>query len=85
MIVWGGWDGVETATGGIYDPATDTWTTTSAVGVPTGRSDHTAAWTGSNVIVWGGMDETGAYLDTGGAYQPAFVTNRPRPNTDRRR
>ena len=32
----------------------DTWATT-ATNVPTSRSSHTAVWTGSEMIVWGGM------------------------------
>ena len=55
MIVWGGWTGsADPNTGGIYDPATDTWTATSTVGAPTARAGHTAVWTGSKMIVWGG-------------------------------
>ena len=41
-------------TGGRYDPATDTWTPTSTVGAPSGRRYHTAVWTGSVMVVWGG-------------------------------
>ncbi len=32
----------------------DTWTDTSITGVQFGRSFHTAVWTGSEMIVWGG-------------------------------
>ncbi len=34
----------------------DTWTATSTTNAPTGRSGHTAVWTGSEMIVWGGID-----------------------------
>ena len=30
---------------------------------------HTAVWTGSEMIVWGGVD-SGSYLNTGGRYNP---------------
>ena len=34
--------------------ADDTWTATTTTGAPDGRADHTAVWTGSEMIVWGG-------------------------------
>src|SRR5207253_1493057 len=37
------------------DPCTDdTWTATNTTNAPTARSEHTAVWTGSEMIVWGG-------------------------------
>ena len=33
----------------------DTWTATSTTNVPTARNFHTAVWTGSEMIVWGGV------------------------------
>src|SRR5215472_4464226 len=48
----------------------DTWTATP--GSPDGRVLHTAVWTGSEMIVWGGDD--GSYLNTGGRYNPATDT-----------
>jgi hypothetical protein len=54
MIVWGGNDSLNT--GGRYRPATDTWTSTSTgANVPTGRSTS-LAWTGSEVFVWGELN-----------------------------
>ncbi len=37
---------------------------------PTGRTDHTAVWTGSEMIVWGGVNGM-ALLNTGGRYNPS--------------
>ena len=37
--------------------------------VPSPRSDHTAAWTGSLMLVWGGADDS-SYFNTGGRYDP---------------
>ena len=58
-------------TGGRYDPATDSWTATSTSNAPSERSEHTAVWTGSEMIVWGGGR---AYFhnifNTGGRYNP---------------
>jgi len=47
----------------------DTWTATSTIGAPVARVFHTAVWTGSEMIVWGGVDFSG-YLNTGGRYNP---------------
>jgi N-acetylneuraminic acid mutarotase len=74
MIVWGGTDlSSYLNTGGVYDPATDTWTATSTTNAPTRRCAHTAVWTGSKMIVWGGDDVVGV-TNTGGIYDPAANT-----------
>ncbi len=70
MIVWGGWNFDSQSnlnTGGRYDPATNSWTGTETTNAPEGRSNHTALWTGSEMIVWGGTPA----LNTGGRYDPA--------------
>src|SRR5438552_2581336 len=71
MIVWGGCSGIPCTnildTGGRYNPATDRWTATSTTNAPSARYSHTAVWTGSEMIVWGG----GGIVDTGGRYNPA--------------
>src|SRR5207253_1262144 len=46
----------------------DSWTTTSPTNAPDGRYYHTAVWTGSEMIVWGGYNFS--YLNTGGRYNP---------------
>src|SRR6476646_3195993 len=48
----------------------DTWTTTSTTNAPSARWDHTAVWTGSEMIVWGGFGSAGL-LNTGGRYNPS--------------
>ena len=66
MIVWGGWEGftflghdpdqiAQFRTGGRYNPSTNSWTATSTTNAPDGRTYHTAVWTGSEMIVWGGV------------------------------
>jgi N-acetylneuraminic acid mutarotase len=47
----------------------DTWTPTSITNAPSSRDFHTAVWTGSEMIVWGGFD--GNELNTGGRYSPS--------------
>src|SRR5205807_1195754 len=69
MIVWGGWAFAFYNTGGKYNPVTDSWTATSTADAPNARSGHTAIWTGSNMIVWGGGDGSVA-LNTGARYDP---------------
>ena len=55
MIVWGGeFNGGYLNTGGRYNPGTDSWMATSTTNAPAGRYGHTAVWTGSEMIVWGG-------------------------------
>jgi hypothetical protein len=77
MIVWGGYGtyhGQPTNIGARYNSSTDSWTPTSVTNAPYGRAFHTAVWTGSQMIVWGG-DDFGSALNTGGRYcaQPPSV------------
>jgi N-acetylneuraminic acid mutarotase len=73
MIVWGGGTPNFVPTrfrnGGIYDPTTNTWTTTSTTNPPEARERHTAVWTGSRMIVWGANG-----YRTGGIYDPVTDT-----------
>ena len=52
--------------GGCTD---ETWTPTSITNAPAARASHTAVWTGSEMIVWGGNG--GSYFNTGGRYDPS--------------
>ena len=77
MIIWGGIniDGTEYFdTGAKYNPGTNTWTSTSINNAPSGRYRHTAVWTGSEMIVWGGVDQSINFLNTGGRYNPSTNT-----------
>jgi N-acetylneuraminic acid mutarotase len=81
MIVWGGYGrgyrGLPGNGGARYDPSTDSWTATSTTNAPSERASHTAVWTGSEMIVWGG-DYVAAILDTGGRYcaqPPSILSN----------
>jgi N-acetylneuraminic acid mutarotase len=73
MIVWGGHlypPGVDLNSGGRYNPVDDSWAPTSMANVPLARQSQTAVWSGSEMIVWGGVnfDDPNVYLDTGGRY-----------------
>ena len=79
MIVWGGRDNAVPFnafnTGGLYDPTADTWGTTSTgADVPSPVWGHSAAWTGTEMIVWAGRLGTGSTVNTGGRYNPTTDT-----------
>jgi len=73
MIIWGN---AKLNSGARYNPATDTWTPTSATNVPTHRGGHTAVWTGTEMIVWGGCERHFHFCGTndGGRYNPVSDT-----------
>jgi N-acetylneuraminic acid mutarotase len=83
MIVWGGFSfqagtNDQLDTGARYTPVTDTWTPTATAGAPSARALHTAVWTGSKMIVWGGSDDAAPgppnLFNSGGIYDPATNT-----------
>src|SRR6266705_2200121 len=49
----------------------DIWTATSTASAPVGRRFHTAVWTGSEMIVRGGQDQSLNPLNTGARYNPS--------------
>ena len=72
MIVWGGegnGNPREVNTGGRYNPITDSWIATSTANAPVPREQHSAVWTGSEMIVWAGRDDT-TWFNSGGRYNP---------------
>lgn len=56
--------------GGRYDPVSDQWTPITTTGAPITRSEYSAIWTDSEMIIWGGQDSTGTYINTGARYNP---------------
>jgi N-acetylneuraminic acid mutarotase len=75
MIVWGGINSQDPAyylnSGGRYNPLSNTWIATDTGSAPTPRAQHTAVWTGQQMIVWGGQIDNDMFLISGGAYSPA--------------
>jgi N-acetylneuraminic acid mutarotase len=77
MVVWGGlfYDPPNVPhyvnTGGRYNPTTDSWAATNTANAPQGRDSHTAVWTGTEMIVWGGGIANSQWVNTGGRYNPA--------------
>lgn len=73
MIVWGGVgpaDGISLGNGKAYDPVTQSWSDLSLLGAPAPRSFHSAAWTGTEMVIWGGVG-CGGTCDDGRAYNVA--------------
>lgn len=75
MIVFGGAtqgsDAGRVNSGGIYDPVSDSWRTTTLSGAPSERCDHAAAWIGNRMAIWGGL---GGVLRDGYLYDPITDT-----------
>jgi N-acetylneuraminic acid mutarotase len=76
FLVWGGFSGsTRLGDGYAYKPSTKTWRTMSAVGAPTARNGHEAAWTGTRMIVIGGAaGSTGYYAADAYSYDPVADT-----------
>ena len=77
MIVWGG-KGTSgyLATGSRFTPSISggSWSATVATlasGVPAARMGHVAVWTGSKMIIWGGINLAGL-LNDGAMYDPVL-------------
>lgn len=82
MIVWGGTNpnGLRDD-GGVYVPPLDTdsigtgaWLALPASAVASVRRGHSAIWTGSQMIIWGGFDGNGDLLNTGAMLDPLSGT-----------
>lgn len=84
LIMWGGC-ACSTATcstsapgqnkGSVYDPVTNAWTVMTTTSAAAGRSYGAMVWTGSQMIVWGGVSNNNSsgvdtLVSTGGRYDP---------------
>jgi hypothetical protein len=82
LVVWGGScepdypegtcnSGDAVFTGGQYDPAADSWRPTTTVGAPGPILATVGIWTGTEMIVWGGLQSDNSTLThMGGRYVP---------------
>jgi len=70
--VWGGCcagEGAALGDGAAYDPAADRWRVLPEAPIP-GRAGHVTAWTGRQLLIWGGRTGTGEGLPGGAALHP---------------
>ncbi|HEY7160258.1 MAG TPA: Ig-like domain-containing protein, partial [Acidobacteriota bacterium] len=75
MIVWGGLSDATPDTvifndGGRYDVSNNSWTSVSLQNAPSKRYLHSAVWSGSEMIVFGGINGS----NSGGRYDPSNDT-----------
>jgi len=86
MIIWGGDDAQGPITlintGAKYNPISDTWTAITTTGEPSPREWHTSIWTGIEMIIWGGLNDSLWYLNTGAKYNPISDTWTAMPTTN---
>lgn len=66
--MWGGVGGTNIFNdGGRDNPTTDTWTPVTMVHAPSTRQHPSAAWSGTELIVWGGEAGVGGASFNDGA------------------
>ena len=74
IVVWGGGPSSTssgaTDEGFVYNATMNTWRPVNLDGVPSSRDYHSAVWTSSEMIIWGGTRPGGGHLNTGGRYRP---------------
>lgn len=75
VLVWGGYDRTADsvfADGALYDPVTSTWSPVASAGnLLTPRRDAYAVWTGTRVLIWGGLDKGNGKQKGAARYEPA--------------
>jgi len=87
MIVWGGryrddqGNSYNLSTGSRYNPSLDSWNPTDDSIFPYGRIYHSAVWTGSRMLIWGGKEWLD-YVNTGYIYNPFNDTWQTMSDTD---
>jgi uncharacterized membrane protein len=57
--------------GRAYGPIGNAWRALPVASAPVARADHTAVWTGTAMIVWGGaVEPADTYVNTGAILVP---------------
>jgi hypothetical protein len=88
FIVWGGSlqagaTDLPAHDGALYDPENDTWMPMAGSGAPAGRWSAASVWTGSELLIWGGIgcgsDSSGGFLacGDGARFRPADMSWQP--------
>ena len=73
MMVWGGASGGGFLnTGSRYNPGSDSWSEVTTSAAPGPRQGHTAVWSGSEMIVFGGYNNETTFGDSY-TYAPSRV------------
>jgi hypothetical protein len=89
MIIWGGKNGNGLAAdGAAYSPPSGplipgsegSWSPIETSNAPSSRHQHTVVWTGTKMIVWGGLDGNFDALASGGIYDPTTDLWTPVPS-----
>ena len=80
LFIWGGLPVPASGpgTGAILGIGTNgiptKWTTISGIGAPSARVGHSALWTGTKLIIWGGQNNSNVPLGDGASYDPIADT-----------
>lgn len=88
MIVWGGTTQTTTGfpsnptptnTGTRYDPVDNVWIPTTTSGAPSARLNHSAVWTGTEMIIWGAVADNAPvkYNPTSNTWSTGTTSNAP--------
>ncbi|MEK7309658.1 MAG: kelch repeat-containing protein [Planctomycetota bacterium] len=82
MLIWGGFvtSGTETTyfgDGVRYNPTLGAWDYINDIGAPATRTGHTAVWTGTEMIIWGGRNSSTNFFNDGARYDPVNDTWTP--------
>ena len=82
MLIWGGYSIAGTTItyfrdGVRYNPTENTWDYINDIGAPESRANHTAVWTGSEMIIWGGKNSGYNFFNDGARYNPTTDTWTP--------
>lgn len=101
LLIWGGFhgygainaNGEEYAVGTVlddgarYNPALNVWTAMPTNGAPSPREFHTALWTGTEMLIWGGsatsnvfpsaLGDGARFNPVSGTWSPVSLTNAP--------
>ncbi|MBI3138408.1 MAG: hypothetical protein HYZ15_07475 [Sphingobacteriales bacterium] len=71
ILIWGLNFDATAAIGIKLNLQTLTWSSISATNQPSARDGHSSVWTGSKMLVWGGVSPAKVYPRDGGQYDPA--------------
>lgn len=75
MIIWGGVGPIKRFyDGGVFDLASNSWSSITTKNAPVDRIHTSTIWTGKKMIVYGGLGEPRKVFNTGAEYDPESDT-----------